>query len=122
MGDPEKLSEPIPDVQRGGHPLQERVSAVRQNRRDPGPDRVACDQGRVADPDPGHIGDRVGRTGGEHAGCYAEIACARPPLRVDGPDGDHEEQRNQHSEPHGYLPVAPATLDQRPRGTVHIWL
>ena len=43
---------------------------------DAGPDVLALDQRRVADPDPGHVGDRILRPGREPADLDPEVACA----------------------------------------------
>ena len=72
------------------HPLESRQLAVavdpvrtgeerldgRLHDGDAGPDVLALDQRRVADPSPGHIGDRIVRPGGEPADLDPEVACA----------------------------------------------
>jgi hypothetical protein len=62
LGGANHLAEPVEDRQSG----RERPAAYQQvmhDRGHAGPDAGALDQGRVADPDAGHVGDRVDRPG-----------------------------------------------------------
>ncbi len=59
LRDARQLPESVGHVERSRHLLGEDVACMRPDGRDPGPDRIALDQGDLADRDAGHIGDRV---------------------------------------------------------------
>ena len=85
-------------MHRRGHPVEEEIAAVREDRGDAGADRIAQADGHLADPDPGDVGDRVAGTGliGPGGDPQGSGAGAGRLLGREGP-GQEEEQRQESS-------------------------
>ena len=90
--DADELAEAVDDEERRRDAVAIEVAAVRQDGGHPGADRVAPDDGGLADQDPRHVGDGVERPGGEHAGRDAQGAGARTVLSRHGV-GRQQDQR-----------------------------
>ncbi|MNX88072.1 hypothetical protein D3C86_1200290 [compost metagenome] len=72
-----KFAEAVIDGEGGGHLVLKEVAAMRQDRGCAGADRVAFDDGRMADGHAFNIGDGIERAGLEMAGRQADIAQSR---------------------------------------------
>ena len=77
LGRAGKLAEAVIDGEGGGHLVLKQVAAVRQDRGCAGADRLAFDDGRMADGHAFDIGDGVERAGFEMAGPETDIAQSR---------------------------------------------
>ena len=49
---------------------------------------------------PAHVGDRIGRTGGQRAGGHAEVAGAGPLLRMERAGREHQSRQAERAQPH----------------------
>src|SRR5207247_7956152 len=76
LGGASELAERVAYDHRGGDLVTEHVPAGREDRGDAGIDRVAAGDGRVADADPGHVGDRVKGARRQYAHDDADVARA----------------------------------------------
>ena len=92
-----RLAEPVADVDGGRKLLLKEVVAGREDRRHAGANRVALDEGLVADAHALDVGDRVPAAGRKNPGRDAEVADPRPVL---GPQGRRREQEQSGRDPH----------------------
>src|SRR5690606_21924465 len=74
--DAEELAEAVDHVERGWHPVQEGIAAVREYGRDSGPDRISLDDGCLPHANAGHVRDGVVLAGIEDPDYDVQVACA----------------------------------------------
>jgi hypothetical protein len=74
LRDAEQLAEPVANVDGCRHALVEKATAVRENRSNTSPHRVAANERRVTHTDARNVRDRVVLTGLKDAGPNPELA------------------------------------------------